>query len=669
MSEPTIHFFPQSNVFHGFPLDGRPYWLADGVAGLPEWSALRAVLPATLRAAPAWRGAALVVATVDADPALRALYAQRCGELAPGGFVLLLEDPVAPTLWLGGVTAADLAATLDFVCTFFLFLRERILAAADFHVHSRASDGWGEPEELPALAVAARLDILALTDHNTTAGYERLRQAAAGYSDLLTLCGMEVTDSRQNHLLAFGEVEGLPRATPEVLLEAARSGKAFLAQAHATSSFYFTELGGGMALGTEAFNYLSSAPEQARTYLRRQQQSGRRVAALGNSDTHMVADLGRARTFLRLESFTAKQVLAQLRQGACCAFCKGEFLGEPALEEALREIYRRSDLLDGKLVPGLDFWRRPRAAAGLSAGPGVGRQLVECEERQSDRRQIYCPVADDCLCREHYYRLPVWQPGARVRGGEAVAAVVAVNGRRRRLRLQTGEGENLRPFVRLGMNRLECSPLPAGPEPLRLCRGRELREWEICLPGESVFQPVGASGNLQIQGILPHGAYAGELRLRTRVANPERADRLFFESIDGNIRLLVNGREVTRRFGTHWEERFEIEIAPEPELEIVVVMRNHVGLCGISNHVYLGISEPVRAACLSFSLQAMPELCELRWGEQRTRSFLLDSGYKVVGCFFNLGDWQPVPETAVWVMAADFSSPSRTSVHWVGGKP
>lgn len=664
MSEAYINFYPQSNLLHGFPLAGRAYWLAADAAGLPAWLALRAVLPAEMSASVCRSGAAVLVATVDADPALRKLYDQRCWDSAPSSFVLLLEDPERPALWFGGVTSADLIATLDFVREYFTFLREKILAAADFHVHSRVSDGWGEPEELPALALAARLDVLALTDHNTTAGYERLRQAAAAYPSLLTVCGMEVTDSRHNHLLAFGEVENLPHSTPEVLLQAARSGRVFLAQAHATSDGYFTDVATGTAMGAEAFNYLSSAPEQARDYLRRRQQDGLRVTALGNSDTHMVADLGKARTFLRLDAFTAENVIAQLRQGACCAFCKGEFLGEPALEKILQEIYRRSDLLDGKLVAEAAYWRQP-STPGTCRVDAVGvHELVECEQRQLDRRRIYCPVSAECLCREHYYRLPAYQPGARVRCGDAAALVLTINESRRRVLLQTGEGENLRPYVRSGLNRLEFASLPDYHYPLRLCLGRELREWEIRLPQASAFQPVGAAGNLQVQGVVPHGAFAGELLLRTRVANPERADRLFCESIDGNIRLLVNGQEITRRFGTHWEERFEVAIPPDPELEIVVVLRNHVGLCGISNHVYLGTSQPMHDVTMAFPLKKIPDLCELRWSEQRTRSFLLDVDYKIVGCFFNLGDWQPIPSQAVWLMAADFSTPSRTRVQW-----
>ncbi len=47
----------------------------------------------------------------------------------------------------------------------------------DLHTHSSASDGTDTPAELVAVAVAAGLDVLALTDHDTTAGWDAALQA------------------------------------------------------------------------------------------------------------------------------------------------------------------------------------------------------------------------------------------------------------------------------------------------------------------------------------------------------------------------------------------------------------------------------------------------------------------------------------------------------------
>jgi 3',5'-nucleoside bisphosphate phosphatase len=54
----------------------------------------------------------------------------------------------------------------------------------DLHAHSTASDGTDSPAELVAAAAAAGVDVLAITDHDTTAGWD---EAAAALPAGLTL--------------------------------------------------------------------------------------------------------------------------------------------------------------------------------------------------------------------------------------------------------------------------------------------------------------------------------------------------------------------------------------------------------------------------------------------------------------------------------------------------
>jgi 3',5'-nucleoside bisphosphate phosphatase len=75
----------------------------------------------------------------------------------------------------------------------------------DLHTHSRASDGTDTPAELVHAAVRAGLDVLAITDHDTSAGWD---EAAATAADVgLTLVpGMEISTGhrgRSVHLLAY----------------------------------------------------------------------------------------------------------------------------------------------------------------------------------------------------------------------------------------------------------------------------------------------------------------------------------------------------------------------------------------------------------------------------------------------------------------------------------
>jgi predicted metal-dependent phosphoesterase TrpH len=64
----------------------------------------------------------------------------------------------------------------------------------DLHTHSDCSDGTLSPAQLVQLAVAAGVTVLALTDHDSTAGVERARQAAAE-AGIHLVPGVEVSAS------------------------------------------------------------------------------------------------------------------------------------------------------------------------------------------------------------------------------------------------------------------------------------------------------------------------------------------------------------------------------------------------------------------------------------------------------------------------------------------
>lgn len=95
----------------------------------------------------------------------------------------------------------------------------------DLHTHSTASDGTERPAEVIAAAARAGLDVVALTDHDTTRGWAEAAEAAVTH-DIMLVRGMEVSCSRDGvsvHLLAY-----LPDPTNAALtaeLERARESR------------------------------------------------------------------------------------------------------------------------------------------------------------------------------------------------------------------------------------------------------------------------------------------------------------------------------------------------------------------------------------------------------------------------------------------------------------
>src|SRR5438874_6866403 len=79
--------------------------------------------------------------------------------------------------------------------------------AGDLHAHTVHSDGSLTVAELSALAVAAGLDFLAVTDHNTVSHHAELASAdlVLASADLVLVPGQELTTDR-GHANAFGDI-------------------------------------------------------------------------------------------------------------------------------------------------------------------------------------------------------------------------------------------------------------------------------------------------------------------------------------------------------------------------------------------------------------------------------------------------------------------------------
>lgn len=88
----------------------------------------------------------------------------------------------------------------------------------DLHTHSSVSDGTDAPGELVAKAAAAGLDVVALTDHDTAAGWAQA-SAAAARAGIELVRGMEIStvhEHRSVHLLAYFLDPTLPELETEL---------------------------------------------------------------------------------------------------------------------------------------------------------------------------------------------------------------------------------------------------------------------------------------------------------------------------------------------------------------------------------------------------------------------------------------------------------------------
>jgi predicted metal-dependent phosphoesterase TrpH len=95
----------------------------------------------------------------------------------------------------------------------------------DLHTHSTCSDGTDTPAELIAHARDASLDVLGLTDHDTSDGWDEARRAAADH-DVRLIPGMELSCLHARagvHLLAYHLDPDYPPLAAE--LHAIRAGR------------------------------------------------------------------------------------------------------------------------------------------------------------------------------------------------------------------------------------------------------------------------------------------------------------------------------------------------------------------------------------------------------------------------------------------------------------
>jgi PHP domain-containing protein len=183
------------------------------------------------------------------------------------------------------------------------------LPLADPHCHTTASDGMVSPAQLVEAAVAAGLDLIAVTDHDTMASVKEVQErgTAAG---LQVVAGQEVTTKwpAQTHLLAwFLEKPVKPGMSLVETIDAIHDAGGLAIVPHPFMPVYFGSIQPGMlqrlidVRPVDGIEVMFTVPIGARrrrmldTFLAAYRE--RLGAAVGGSDCHFGAhDIGRVLT-------------------------------------------------------------------------------------------------------------------------------------------------------------------------------------------------------------------------------------------------------------------------------------------------------------------------------------------------------------------------------------
>lgn len=216
----------------------------------------------------------------------------------------------------------------------------------DLHAHSGHSDGRARsrrgqavgtpPHRVADAAVAAGLDFVALTDHNTASHWLDVDRLQPHYDDLLLLRGREVTTYR-GHANTVGERTfhefrlAAPDASPAALLAPIADAGAFVSINHPRLPDGEACMGCGWNVstpdvlrhvhGVEVVNGdTASGPLSGWEFWARMLSAGHRLTAVGGSDEHTVDDdadrrLGRPSTVVWAQALSEVAIVDGLRRG------------------------------------------------------------------------------------------------------------------------------------------------------------------------------------------------------------------------------------------------------------------------------------------------------------------------------------------------------------------
>ncbi len=198
---------------------------------------------------------------------------------------------------------------------------------ADFHIHTRYShDSNMEPEELVRKAKKIGMDVIAVTDHDTTKGFGEVeRYAKSIYPDLILFRGEEVR-VKGGEIIGINIKEDIPRKLdPSEACRRVKKQGGFVILPHP-----FDRFRKGLGKSSENIANLLDAVEgfNSRTLFSRfngealsfANRNG--IPALAGSDSHFIEEFGSSWTYVDSER-SKEDVLKAVKGGKIRLHCRG----------------------------------------------------------------------------------------------------------------------------------------------------------------------------------------------------------------------------------------------------------------------------------------------------------------------------------------------------------
>jgi predicted metal-dependent phosphoesterase TrpH len=190
----------------------------------------------------------------------------------------------------------------------------------DLHVHGvRSPDSRLTMAELVASLGPAGLQGIALTDHNTIAGHEALRELGARYPRYVFLGGVEVS-TKEGHLLVLGTEELPPIHRPlDETLDWARSRDLVTVLAHPMRRVHGVGRAIAASASVSAIETMNGHNREIANARAAHLAAQRQIGETGGSDAHRAADVGRAYTDFPDDATDPEALLGAIRRGRTTA--------------------------------------------------------------------------------------------------------------------------------------------------------------------------------------------------------------------------------------------------------------------------------------------------------------------------------------------------------------